>query len=156
LLHQYSLSEYNGHLRVATTTMPHGRCCDSQLHATESAVTVLARKGTELVAVGRLASLGNGERIYAVRRTAAGCTSNRSAGCGCPTPAQVAGSTTTPTAKKAFTASGSTATVTASSRSVSASSAWTSADHSRRSWPPTYPERFDDSDHSQLTADLTR
>jgi uncharacterized secreted protein with C-terminal beta-propeller domain len=47
--------------------MPHGRCCDSQLHATESAVTVLARKGTELVAVGRLAGLGKGERIYAVR-----------------------------------------------------------------------------------------
>jgi hypothetical protein len=67
LLNQYSLSEYTGHLRVATTTMPHGRCCDSQLHATESTVTVLARKGTGLVAAGRLAGLGKGERIYAVR-----------------------------------------------------------------------------------------
>jgi uncharacterized secreted protein with C-terminal beta-propeller domain len=55
LLNQYSLSEYGGHLRVATTM------------ATESAVTVLARKGNELTQVGRLDGLGKTERIYAVR-----------------------------------------------------------------------------------------
>jgi uncharacterized secreted protein with C-terminal beta-propeller domain len=55
LLNQYSLSEHAGHLRVATTT------------DTESAVTVLARKGNELTQAGRLAGLGKTERIYAVR-----------------------------------------------------------------------------------------
>jgi uncharacterized secreted protein with C-terminal beta-propeller domain len=55
LLNQYSLSEHAGHLRVATTM------------ATESAVTVLARKGNELTQVGQLAGLGKTERIYAVR-----------------------------------------------------------------------------------------
>jgi uncharacterized secreted protein with C-terminal beta-propeller domain len=55
LLNQYSLSEYNGHLRIATTT------------ATESAVTVLARKGNDLAEVGKIGGLGKDERIYAVR-----------------------------------------------------------------------------------------
>ncbi|MDT7725397.1 MAG: hypothetical protein QOI21_1973 [Actinomycetota bacterium] len=55
LLNQYSLSEHAGHLRVATTM------------ATESAVTVLTRKGNELTQVGRLGGLGRTERIYAVR-----------------------------------------------------------------------------------------
>ncbi|WP_370949395.1 beta-propeller domain-containing protein [Amycolatopsis sp. cg5] len=54
LLNQYSMSEYDGHLRVATTV-------DTVGH---SKVTVLDGK---LAAVGELGGLGAGERIYAVR-----------------------------------------------------------------------------------------
>ncbi|WP_218951973.1 beta-propeller domain-containing protein [Amycolatopsis anabasis] len=55
LLNQYSLSEYQGHLRVATTM------------DTESAVTVLARRGEALSVTGKVGGLGKDERIYAVR-----------------------------------------------------------------------------------------
>ncbi|HET9143938.1 beta-propeller domain-containing protein, partial [Actinophytocola sp.] len=60
LLNQYSLSEYAGQLRLATTT-------GQQAGKTESMVTVLNRRGDELVQVGRVGGLGVGERIYAVR-----------------------------------------------------------------------------------------
>ncbi|HZB48568.1 MAG TPA: beta-propeller domain-containing protein, partial [Mycobacteriales bacterium] len=69
LLNQYSLSEHDGRLRVATTQdLGNGRdaCCDGPPR-TESAVTVLAQRGDRLVQVGRLGGLGKGERIYAVR-----------------------------------------------------------------------------------------
>jgi uncharacterized secreted protein with C-terminal beta-propeller domain len=69
LLNQYSLSEHDGRLRVATTLdLGNGRdsCCDGPPR-TESAIAVLARQGDRLVQVGRLAGLGKGERIYAVR-----------------------------------------------------------------------------------------
>jgi uncharacterized secreted protein with C-terminal beta-propeller domain len=59
LLNQYSLSEHEGHLRVATTT---GLSPNSQ-----STVSVLTRRGTELARVGRVDGLGKGERIYSVR-----------------------------------------------------------------------------------------
>ncbi|HEU5475204.1 MAG TPA: beta-propeller domain-containing protein [Actinophytocola sp.] len=60
LLNQYSLSEHAGHLRIATTT-------GEDTGRTESMVTVLARRGDELVPVGRVGGLGVGERIYSVR-----------------------------------------------------------------------------------------
>jgi hypothetical protein len=59
LLNQYSLSEYNGHLRVATTSDQTGK--------SESMITVLTRRGNELAEVGKVRGLGVGERIYAVR-----------------------------------------------------------------------------------------
>ncbi|MFF5986814.1 beta-propeller domain-containing protein [Prauserella flavalba] len=55
LLNQYSMSEHDGHLRVATMT------------GADNTVTVLARKGSTLTEVGTLGGLGRGERIYAVR-----------------------------------------------------------------------------------------
>jgi uncharacterized secreted protein with C-terminal beta-propeller domain len=66
LLNQYSLSEYNGHLRIATTSQQNGPCCD-QPGKSESLITVLTRKGEELTEVGKVRGLGVGERIYAVR-----------------------------------------------------------------------------------------
>lgn len=63
LLSQYSLSEYDGVLRVATTEgSVWGRAADSQ-----SMVTVLEEQGTDLVAIGMVDGLGEGERIFAVR-----------------------------------------------------------------------------------------
>jgi uncharacterized secreted protein with C-terminal beta-propeller domain len=58
LLNQYSLSEFDGHLRVATTTYGGNQ---------QSMITVLARKGDQLTQVGQVTGLGVGERIYAVR-----------------------------------------------------------------------------------------
>jgi hypothetical protein len=66
LLNQYSLSEFGGHLRIATTFNQSGQCCD-QSGKSESMVTVLARKGDTLTQVGKVGGLGIGERIYAVR-----------------------------------------------------------------------------------------
>jgi len=60
LLNQYSLSEYNEHLRIATTA-------GDQVGKPESMITVLTRKGNELAEVGKVRGLGVGERIYAVR-----------------------------------------------------------------------------------------
>jgi hypothetical protein len=59
LLNQYSLSEYDGNLRVATTTAGEA--------GSQSRITVLSRKGNELTQVGMVGGLGAGERIYAVR-----------------------------------------------------------------------------------------
>ncbi|TDV42674.1 beta-propeller domain-containing protein [Actinophytocola oryzae] len=59
LLNQYSLSEYEGNLRVATTT--------SGRSGSQSMITVLTRKGDQLTRVGQVGGLGLGERIYAVR-----------------------------------------------------------------------------------------
>jgi uncharacterized secreted protein with C-terminal beta-propeller domain len=58
LLNQYSLSEFDGHLRVATTL---GGA------AGVSSVYVLAQRGTTLEKVGEVGGLGKDERIYAVR-----------------------------------------------------------------------------------------
>ena len=57
LLNQFSMSEHDGYLRVATTD-------HSQQ---ESFVTVLDTRGDELPTVGRVGNLGLGEQIYAVR-----------------------------------------------------------------------------------------
>jgi hypothetical protein len=62
LLNQYSMSEHEGHLRVATTD---GSPWDSR--GSESFVTVLSEAGDELVQVGQVGGLGKGEQIFAVR-----------------------------------------------------------------------------------------
>ena len=66
VLNQYSLSEHEGALRVASTEEPQwfeGRLARDS----ESFVTVLAERGRTLQALGRVDGLGKGERIYAVR-----------------------------------------------------------------------------------------
>jgi uncharacterized secreted protein with C-terminal beta-propeller domain len=57
VLNQFSLSEHEGRLRVATTD-------DSKR---ESAVTILEQDGNELVQTGSVGGLGRNEQIYAVR-----------------------------------------------------------------------------------------
>ncbi|SCL38985.1 Beta propeller domain-containing protein [Micromonospora pallida] len=64
LLNQYALSEWEGHLRVATTSDPDGRAGRGE---SSSAVYVLRTDGDELRRVGEVTGLGRGERIYAVR-----------------------------------------------------------------------------------------
>lgn len=68
LVNQYAMSEWEGHLRVATTT---GQTWDDgDTEATsESAVYVLAERDGELVQTGSVGGLGESERIYAVRFT---------------------------------------------------------------------------------------
>ncbi|WP_062432032.1 beta-propeller domain-containing protein [Herbidospora daliensis] len=60
LLNQYSMSEYDGHLRIATTTTPR-----DQDQKSESGVYVL--KADTLAETGQVTGLGKGERIYSVR-----------------------------------------------------------------------------------------
>lgn len=86
VLNQYSLSEYGGNLRVATTTFPvaprprplppaPGRAAatpatpntTSGSATSQSSVYVLGQRGDRLAAIGELDGLGAGERIYAVR-----------------------------------------------------------------------------------------
>jgi hypothetical protein len=57
LLNQYALSEWQGHLRVATT----------REETAGSSVHVLAARGDRLVETGRVDGLGRGERITGVR-----------------------------------------------------------------------------------------
>jgi hypothetical protein len=66
LLNQWSLSEYKGNLRVASTELPPWWDPSSQ-QASESAVHVLAQRAGKLVEIGRVGGLGRGERVYAVR-----------------------------------------------------------------------------------------
>ena len=66
VLNQYSMSEFEGALRVASTEQPvwfQGRT-DGE---SESFVSVLAEHGRSLDLLGRAEGLGRGERIYAVR-----------------------------------------------------------------------------------------
>jgi uncharacterized secreted protein with C-terminal beta-propeller domain len=63
MLSQWSMSEWNGDLRVASTTSP--QWWDTP--DSESMVTVLRDTGDELEAIGSVDGLGKGERIYAVR-----------------------------------------------------------------------------------------
>ncbi|MEV6691362.1 beta-propeller domain-containing protein [Micromonospora sp. NPDC051196] len=63
LINQYALSEWDGHLRVATTigdVWGEGR-------RSESTVRVLRRESGSLLPVGAVGGLGRGERIYSVR-----------------------------------------------------------------------------------------
>ncbi len=63
MLSQWSMSEHEGDLRVASTTGPQWwGGADA-----ESLVTVLRQDGDELEAIGSVDGLGKGERIYAVR-----------------------------------------------------------------------------------------
>lgn len=66
VLNQFSLSEYNGYLRVATTSRPiwwQG----GPPAASQSQVTVLGQRGGNLDKVGQVSGLGAGEQIYSVR-----------------------------------------------------------------------------------------
>ena len=64
LLNQFSMSEHDGRLRIATTTgVPGLETADPA----ESTITVLAEKAGLLVRVGSVGNLGRGERIYSVR-----------------------------------------------------------------------------------------
>lgn len=65
LLNQYSLSEHDGFLRIATTERDWSSRGDQE--RSQSAVTVLRRQGDRLVRVGGVGGLGKGEQIYAVR-----------------------------------------------------------------------------------------
>jgi hypothetical protein len=71
LLNQYSLSEFEGHLRVATTlstiTTPTSSPPGQEQPPTHSGIAVLERKDNTLVEVGRVDGLGKGEQIHAVR-----------------------------------------------------------------------------------------
>ncbi|WP_176732029.1 beta-propeller domain-containing protein [Micromonospora rhizosphaerae] len=63
LINQYAMSEWDGHLRVATTR---GRTWGNKPDSTSS-VYVLRADGTTLTQVGKVTGLGKGERIHAVR-----------------------------------------------------------------------------------------
>jgi uncharacterized secreted protein with C-terminal beta-propeller domain len=66
LLNQYSMSEYDGKLRVVTTDgtpVAYGQSPGTS----ESVLYVLQRGGDALSEIGRLAGLGKGERLYSVR-----------------------------------------------------------------------------------------
>ncbi len=66
VLNQYSLSEHEGALRVASTDEP--QWFEGTLaRDSESFVTVLDTSGGTLSPLGRVGGLGKGERIYAVR-----------------------------------------------------------------------------------------
>ena len=66
LLNQYSMSEQDGYLRVASTNAPLWWSPGTD-RPSESFVTVLKQDGSSLQQVGRVGGLGKGERIYAVR-----------------------------------------------------------------------------------------
>jgi hypothetical protein len=63
LLNQFAMSEFNGDLRVATTTDNWGNFGDQS----ESTVFVLRPNGTDLEQIGSVGGLGKGEQIYSVR-----------------------------------------------------------------------------------------
>ena len=63
LLNQFAMSEYNGDLRVATTTDNWGNFGDQS----ESTVFVLRPNGTDLEQISSISGLGKGEQIQAVR-----------------------------------------------------------------------------------------
>jgi Beta propeller domain len=67
VLNQYALSEFDGALRVASTQEPQWFAEPATQVQSESFVTVLAERGSVLRPLGRVAGLGKGERIYAVR-----------------------------------------------------------------------------------------
>ncbi|MFL6111688.1 MAG: beta-propeller domain-containing protein [Catenulispora sp.] len=68
LLNQYSLSEYQGNLRIATTVSADGNTGrDIATATTSSAVYVLAPRGGTLARIGAVTGLGAGEKIYSVR-----------------------------------------------------------------------------------------
>src|SRR5207302_4942886 len=75
LLNQFSLSEYNGYVRVATTSRPiwwvgEGVALAQPLPPavpSQSYVTVLQQRGGQLTQVGQVSGLGRGQQIYSVR-----------------------------------------------------------------------------------------
>jgi hypothetical protein len=67
VLGQYSMSEHEGHLRVATTQDPVWEEDGTEAELSDNLLSVLRRDDGELVQVGRLTGMGRGERIYGVR-----------------------------------------------------------------------------------------
>jgi uncharacterized secreted protein with C-terminal beta-propeller domain len=67
LLNQFSLSEYGGYLRVATTSRPIWWGPEPPQALSQSYVTVLGTSGNVLEPVGQVSGLGAGEQIYSVR-----------------------------------------------------------------------------------------
>lgn len=81
LLNQFSMSEFEGRLRVATTSFTTPKVSTPTAASgvvapdvvvdgrpnSESAVTVLERQGDRMGQIGRVGGLGKGEQIYAVR-----------------------------------------------------------------------------------------
>ena len=67
LLNQFAMSEYDGHLRVASTDDPAWSWWVREGRSSVSRVDVLARDGRQLRVVGSVGGLGQGERIFAVR-----------------------------------------------------------------------------------------
>jgi hypothetical protein len=70
LLDQYSLSEWNGYLRIATTTGTSWALADGApagAQTSSSAVYVLTTRGPVMRTAGQVTGLGTSERIYAVR-----------------------------------------------------------------------------------------
>jgi hypothetical protein len=70
LVDQYAMSEWNGYLRVATTTgtswaLADGRPADAR--TSSSGVYVLSTSGPAMQTVGQVTGLGTTERIYSVR-----------------------------------------------------------------------------------------
>src|SRR5439155_18196615 len=65
VLNQFSMSEYAGNLRIATTSGPVSEFPSQAL--SRSAVSVFAQRAGALVQIGRVGGLGAGQRIYAVR-----------------------------------------------------------------------------------------
>jgi uncharacterized secreted protein with C-terminal beta-propeller domain len=63
LINQYAMSEWDGHLRVATTS---GRTW-GEAPKSSSTVYVLRLAGNSMPEAGKITGLGKGERIYAVR-----------------------------------------------------------------------------------------
>jgi hypothetical protein len=66
LINQYAMSEYDGNLRVVTTTVTTVEGSPSPA-TSESVLHVLQQRGEALIEVGRLEGLGKGERVYSVR-----------------------------------------------------------------------------------------
>lgn len=64
LLNQFAMDEYQGVLRVASTTAPSGWWWSGE---SESLVTTLEQRDDQLVEIGRVEGLGKGEQIFAVR-----------------------------------------------------------------------------------------
>ena len=62
VLNQFSMSEKDGYLRIATT-----RPQVSEESVSESFVTVMQERDSKLVGIGAVGNLGKGEQIYAVR-----------------------------------------------------------------------------------------
>jgi hypothetical protein len=67
LLNQFSLSEADGDLRVASTSSPDFWDGGVPHVPSQSYVTVLSTVGNQLLPVGHLAGLGSGQKIYSVR-----------------------------------------------------------------------------------------
>lgn len=66
VLNQFSMDEYGGYLRVATTTNP-DQWWGGRRDETTNGVYVLGLEGGELRTVGALEDLAHGERIYSAR-----------------------------------------------------------------------------------------